>query len=139
MIPMYELPKTFTDAIDITRKLGLDYLWIDSICIIQGDNCDWEHESALMSPVYGGSSVNIAASSARDGSQGCFLKPKYFTGGFLAEISIKGSRKVYDFRSPLTYDKATVNSHLATRAWAFQEKLLAPRTLHCGDQGLFWE
>ena len=29
-----ELPQTFTDAIEITRKLGVDYIWIDSLCII---------------------------------------------------------------------------------------------------------
>lgn len=32
-----ELPKTFRDAIRVTRALGVQYLWIDSLCIIQGD------------------------------------------------------------------------------------------------------
>lgn len=69
-IPMELLPKTFKDAIKMTRKLDLDYLWIDSPCIIQDETQDWEHESALMSYVYGGSSLNIAASSAVEANEG---------------------------------------------------------------------
>ena len=34
-IPMSELPRTFQDAITVSRILGVDYLWIDSLCIIQ--------------------------------------------------------------------------------------------------------
>lgn len=42
------LPATFQDAVDFTRRLGLQYIWIDSICIIQGDEADWARESSLM-------------------------------------------------------------------------------------------
>lgn len=34
-IDVHSLPKTFQDAIHVTRSLGLRYLWIDSLCIIQ--------------------------------------------------------------------------------------------------------
>jgi hypothetical protein len=34
-ITMGQLPKTFQDAVAITRGLGLQYIWIDSLCIIQ--------------------------------------------------------------------------------------------------------
>lgn len=100
---------------------------------------DWEKEAATMASVYSGSAINIAASSAIDGSQGCFLKPRYFNGGFHAQVTVKGVKDVYEFWFPETYAFATVRSHLATRAWAMQEKLLSPRTLHCGNRGLFWE
>jgi hypothetical protein len=53
------LPKTFRDAITITRKLGLSHLWIDSLCICQDDLEDWKAESKKMADVYGGSSCNI--------------------------------------------------------------------------------
>jgi hypothetical protein len=39
-IPVAELPKTFRDAIDICRALGLRYLWIDSLCIVQNSESD---------------------------------------------------------------------------------------------------
>lgn len=50
-IPMSELPETFRDAVIITRKLGLSYLWIDSLCIIQDDAQDWSTEAAVMGQV----------------------------------------------------------------------------------------
>ncbi|TGO48251.1 hypothetical protein BCON_0246g00200 [Botryotinia convoluta] len=65
-IPLNLLPKSFKDAINITRKISVDVLWIDSLCIIQNDDDDWAKESTLMSLVYGGSVITIAASSARD-------------------------------------------------------------------------
>ncbi|KAL9107667.1 MAG: hypothetical protein Q9227_007474 [Pyrenula ochraceoflavens] len=65
-VPVEELTKTFRDAIEITRSFGLEYLWIDSLCIIQDSHSDWEHESMMMSSVYGGSTINIAAAGAVD-------------------------------------------------------------------------
>jgi hypothetical protein len=64
--------KTFTDAIFIARGLGLSYLWVECLCIIQDDKDDWENESGLMATVYGNSYIKNTASSAADGRQGCF-------------------------------------------------------------------
>lgn len=138
-IPLEELPKSFTDAIKIARELGLGYLWIDAICIIQDDEEDWLKESSLMSSVYGGTSLNIAASSATDASKGCFLKSPYYSGGLRAKITINGQERVQDFKGQDAYERPTSKSLLATRAWALQERLLAPRTIYFGDCGTFWE
>jgi hypothetical protein len=46
------LPKTYQDAILITRKLGHQYIWIDSLCILQDSKFDWENEGAKMAEVY---------------------------------------------------------------------------------------
>lgn len=46
------LPKTFRDAIFIARALGMRYLWIDSLCILQDDLQDWQREPAKMCDVY---------------------------------------------------------------------------------------
>jgi hypothetical protein len=111
------------------------YLWIDSLCIIQDDADGWELESARMSSVYGCSSINIAATSAKDGSVGCFFNrdPKPMQR---VRIPIFNDEKeeLYDcvFRAvtppgPYVHLK---DAPLARRAWAFQERLLAPRTLH---------
>jgi len=34
-IPLSSFPATFADAISLTKKLNIRYLWIDSLCIIQ--------------------------------------------------------------------------------------------------------
>ena len=72
-IPSQALSKTFRDAIYIARYLGFSYLWIDSLCIFQDSEEDWARESSSMAKVYGGADLNIAASSARDGRDGCFF------------------------------------------------------------------
>jgi hypothetical protein len=78
-IPWDELPKTFRDAIIISRNLGIEYMWIDSLCIVQDDPRDWELEAAKMGEIYSNAFLVIAASSSVDGDSGCFLeRPKYF-------------------------------------------------------------
>ncbi|KUJ17720.1 HET-domain-containing protein [Mollisia scopiformis] len=138
-LPVDKLPTTFKHAFEITRKLGMDYLWIDSLCILQDSEDDWQRESSLMSSVYGGSAITIAASSARDSTHGCFLKPTIFSGGVRARVTDGGRTRVQDFRNSEEYKRSTVDTHLGTRAWALQEKMLPPRTIHFGDRGAFWE
>jgi len=65
-----ELPQTFQEAIAITRGLGVNYLWIDALCIIQDDNHDWEIEAANMASVYSGSFLTLAATRANNGAEG---------------------------------------------------------------------
>jgi hypothetical protein len=70
---MKSLPKTFQNAITVTRMLGIRYLWIDSLCIIQDDVKDWEEQSAITGGIYSQSYLIIAASASKDSSGGCFL------------------------------------------------------------------
>ncbi|TVY54002.1 hypothetical protein LCER1_G003568 [Lachnellula cervina] len=134
-IPEENLTKTFQDAIYITRSLGLRYLWIDSLCIIQLCDIDWRSESALMSSIYGGSTVTIAAAGAKNVTEGCFLKPP----GFIGKVHLEPTTgEVWDI-APSEFYNSVVKSHLAGRAWALQERLLSPRTLHFSKTELFWE
>ncbi len=73
------LPKTFRDAIHVTHSLGIKYLWIDSLCIVQDDSVDWEVESAKMASIYSQSFITIAATAAVNGSEGCYMErnPRY--------------------------------------------------------------
>lgn len=109
------------------------------MCIKQDDEDDWRKEAALMSLVYGGSYINIAASSAKDVHQGCFLKPPYFRDTFRAQVNEHGVQTVKKFWNPDFYNKSFSESHLATRGWALQEKILPSRTLHFRDRGIIWE
>lgn len=138
-IPIEKLPKTFKEAFEIARALELGYIWIDTLCIIQNSEDDWQKESALMSSVYGGSTITIAASSAHHSTEGCFLKQPYFSGGLRARITDGGRQRVQDFRNLKIYNLSTFDTHPGTRAWALQEKILPPRTIHFSDRGAFWE
>lgn len=137
-----ELCKTFQDAIAITRRLGFEYIWIDSLCIIQDDKEDWNHESTSMSQVYGNSSLNIAAASAWDGRDGCLFDrfPPYLSK-FEMELQINGQNRWLTLFNEYQswYDRLIYDQPLVTRAWALQERLLPLRTLHFSRSELYWE
>jgi hypothetical protein len=139
-IEFEQLPQTFKDALTITRKLGLEYIWIDSLCIIQDSEQDWHVEAGQMSSVYGGSYVNIAASSAKGAHEGCLSRSEDKIGGFQARAKAAGHPSaVVQFERLDIYRNAVTDSHLATRAWAFQEKVLPRRTIHFGYGSTLWE
>lgn len=69
-----EMPKTFADAIAVTRTMGQRYLWIDSLCILQDLVDDWIAESSYMDQVYSQALFTIVA-DAVEGSTSGFLKP----------------------------------------------------------------
>lgn len=72
-IPLKDLPKTFRDAVKVTKHIRVKYLWIDSLCIIQDDIEDWKQEAANMGAVYEYARLTIAATDARDSTEGCFV------------------------------------------------------------------
>lgn len=142
-IPQDALTKTFQDAIEITRRLGFHYIWIDSLCIIQGDLTDWQYESALMGSIYANSSLNIAAADAPDGNTGCFFKrhPNKVYGYKVPILADRGSVSETIWNcTPLFLASSSLSSNpLGSRAWTFQERFLAPRSLYFGAAQLFWE
>lgn len=68
------LPPTFQDAIALARSLGVRYIWIDSLCIIQDNTTDWKVEASKVAQVYEGSYLNIAATSSSSSAGGLFGK-----------------------------------------------------------------
>lgn len=63
------LPKAFIDAVHLTRRLGVPYLWIDALCIVQDSIDDWEAESAKMASIYANAYITIAAVSNQNAAQ----------------------------------------------------------------------
>lgn len=141
-IPQVALSKTFSDAIQVARSLGFEYIWIDSLCIIQDDPRDWEMESGIMADIYGSSCLNIAATASPDGKKGCFFDrdPVYIQGGQV-ELEMNGIRRAYRFWDGklFAHNLEGDNAPLLARAWVLQECLLAPRTLHFTTSQCFWE
>ncbi|KAI0552459.1 heterokaryon incompatibility protein-domain-containing protein [Xylaria curta] len=144
-IPEASLPKTFRDAINIVRSFGLEYLWIDSLCIAQDDLNEWQQESMKMADIYQGSTLNIAATGAEDSSVGL-----HFTRDSKSMRRIEGiripvrndaiNRELYiDVFAQDVYQAGIENSPLAARGWYLQERFLAPRTLHFAKTQVFWE
>lgn len=132
------LSKSFRDAIRTSRVMGFSYIWIDSLCIIQDDVDDWRRESALMTHVYGASSLNIAASGAVDGNRGCFFeRPRSLRCQIQAVYQDR--LLTYTFVPREMYMRSLAEMPLVQRGWALQERLLPSRTLHFTSTQLFWE
>ncbi|KAL9616775.1 MAG: hypothetical protein Q9160_008400 [Pyrenula sp. 1 TL-2023] len=138
-LPFEELSQTFKDAIYFTNQLGFEYLWIDSLCIIQDDEDDWLKESALMGEVYRNGACNLAASAAATGiSEGLFADrdPSVLSAAFVT-FERKGVRA-----PAFCYTDAIMPSRnsmaLCQRGWVMQERLLSPRTVYFDEQ-LVWE
>jgi hypothetical protein len=140
-----ELPKTFQDAIAITRRLGVRYLWIDSLCIVQDSTEDWARESSMMGQVYQNGFCNIAATGAEDGRVGCFLKRdvalvQKFSFRIHTPIPKFGLKPgLYDMVPRDLWSDGLWNAALNKRAWVAQERILAPRILHFSATQLYWE
>lgn len=64
------LPPTFRDAVKITPQLHLRYLCIDSLCVVQDSQDDWQMESSQMGDVYRWAFINIAATGAENSEDG---------------------------------------------------------------------
>jgi hypothetical protein len=107
---MEQLSQTFQDAIMITRRLGIKYLWIDSLCILQDSKSYWEVESAKMGQYYASSWLTIGAGLLGDGTQGCFgnrLGPE----GLYCRLVVKELQQ----RSNLYFTTAQCNRRIEQR------------------------
>lgn len=143
-IPMSTLPKTFRDSITFTRGLGLRYIWIDSLCIIQNSESDWKEEAARMADIYKNAYVTIAAESSRDSHEGMFSERILDFPPIKVPFNSKtrAIRDVVYIRQALDDWETCVNgtrSVLRSRGWVLQESLLAPRTIRVSSQQMFWE
>jgi hypothetical protein len=133
-----ELPRTFQDAITVTRDLGVRYLWIDSLCIIQNSKTDWRTEAATMQDVYSNCLLNIAASMSDKPSQGL---RSHRSSETCDPVHIRArfgqDEQVYSCYYDAWGDIAGV-APLNRRGWVVQERLLSPRTAHFASS-TFWE
>lgn len=141
---VYEsLPKAFRDAILVTRMLGVRYIWIDSICILQDSLEDWEREAAKMSLVYSNSTLTIAATGANDSTEGCFLSrnaPEIEP--VMLEYPIDSALEVGRiFLTPrrATFDESVSRGPLSRRGWVLQELILSRRIVHYAREQMYWE
>ncbi|KAF2395775.1 HET-domain-containing protein [Trichodelitschia bisporula] len=145
-IKMANLPRTLQDAVTTARALGLSFIWIDCLCIIQNDPEDLVHELGLMSHIYKGAFITIVAGSARSCDEGFLGKQnadEIFDTNQFFNISFRPSQKQHSN----VILKNTRPGHeifwkavepVQERGWTFQEHLLSHRLVLFNTQQISW-
>jgi hypothetical protein len=136
--PVEQLPLTFQDAIRVTRELGQRYLWIDSLCIIQGRDGDWETEAKKMETVFRNAYCTIAATSAEDSTKGFLNRPEESNLQYVT-VPKSSHGKVYVCTSIDDFPGDVEEGVLNKRAWVLQERALSSRTIHFTNRQTYWE
>ncbi|KAK2773813.1 HET domain-containing protein [Colletotrichum kahawae] len=145
------LPKTIQEAINFTRKLGVRYIWIDALCIMQSTEPDdiaaqddWHREAEQFGRYYRNSLLTIAATGVADSAGGLFLprpalvfQPQPLT---LQRRTAEGTlTPMTIFPSMPTRLGEIHSSPLALRGWAVQERILSTRVVHFATNCVLWE
>ncbi|KAK7451374.1 hypothetical protein Landi51_04745 [Colletotrichum acutatum] len=136
-----QLPQTFQDLIVVAHHLGIRYVWIDCLCIIQNSRSDWEKEALTMRDVYTNAACNVAASASSSPAGGLFrsratkdIRPGIIT----SNISSQEPREFYMFDKGY-WDRHLLQGTLHTRGWVFQERFLSPRQIYFTRSQIMWE
>ncbi|KAH7311231.1 heterokaryon incompatibility protein-domain-containing protein [Stachybotrys elegans] len=140
-ISISELPRTFSDAIQLARHIGIRYLWIDSLCIFQEDLEEWGRESARVVSVYSEAYVVIAAGHARASNAGCFhtREPRTTSVADIPNIGQVKLESVWASDERNILSKEFPTEPLSSRAWALQERVLAKRIIHYNTRQMYFE
>jgi hypothetical protein len=165
-IPWDMIPRTIRDAIALTQQLQVSYIWVDSLCILQDNQQDWQRESVKMRDIYKHALLVLSTDRAANTDTG-FLACRRQSGhviripsshpeaGRIAEILLvpdgdgeKDCADPYDgahrwFLSSGegfgTGDRFVSQNPVFERAWCLQEQILAARTIHFTDSEMIWE
>lgn len=138
-LPVSEFPKTIIDAINVTRKLGLRYLWVDALCIFRDSEVDKVKEIRKMAHIYQQAYVTIAAGNAKRVQDGFLYAPADpMKNGRWIEMPFRKLGRVYGtcgMRKSLDPELEPLNQ----RAWTLQETLLSRRLLIFDSQIMRWQ
>ena len=145
------MPATFRDAITFTRCLGLKYLWIDSMCIIQDDSRDWAEQSASMAIIYENAYLTICATASATDNGGMYsviprnLSPRKlrvvtaFGTAYEVYVRFDLQRQHFSHWGDVADGPSSRWFPLLTRAWTYQERLLSRRLVHFARGEVMWE
>lgn len=145
-----ELPPCYQDAVIVCCSLDIQYLWIDSLCIIQDDIIEWEEESQVVAQIYQDALVTIIP-SASESCNDSFLRrslPRVETVemNFESSITKPPMRGSFFIDEPIStncsglslFYQDTAESKWGNRGWTFSERLFSTRRIYFGKNAIHW-
>lgn len=143
-ISIVNLPPLMRDAVHAVRALGLEWLWIDSLCIVQDSAEDWKREAGMMAGVYMGAEVTVAATGCGAEGDGGGM----FTGGREGEkvqemggdVFVRGGVEHFRWLNGVGLVDGEDGRHwpLLRRGWVYQEQWPSRRMLHFTKREVVW-
>ncbi|KAM6537132.1 hypothetical protein FALCPG4_003077 [Fusarium falciforme] len=149
-IPFEKLPTLFQEAILATRGLGIEYIWIEALCIIQDDRRDWGYHVQRIPEIFSHAELTISSLVANSTSDRLFC-PRSTRSLSIVPTEVWGCKKDREYfkagvnrcytlsRRWLVKRSVVREGPIHSQVWAFQEHLFSRRILHFGDGMLHWE
>lgn len=137
------LPQNFQDVFVLAELLGIRYVWIDALCIVQDDQDDWLAQARQMGSVYTNASITLALHQPRSSTEGFLWRmrvPEWL------EISTRAARmkglQPFWLRLPAIdehfIEDAIRSGQITDRGWCLQELWLSTRILHVVEDKFIW-
>ena len=149
-IPGENLPRLYREVVALARGLNINYVWIDSLCIIQDSKEDKDEELMRMSDIFRGAFVVVVAAAVLSPLEPLLRLAKTQPGESYAwrlwrtASMVSYQEKDFDVKFRIRcdahrYPNADEDTPTGSRAWCFQEKLLASRCLVFCEDEVVWE
>jgi hypothetical protein len=136
-LELEQMPATCQDAVHITRALGISYLWIDRYCMgINSEEGATPRSAHEVATVFINAYVVLVASSAKTADEG-LLTPRTARQNVVLTLPEGGAISVCPFIDD--FEKDVEDSYLSSRAWNFQERLLARRSIFLTSSQVYWQ
>ncbi|KAM0167907.1 hypothetical protein ACHAPF_011524, partial [Botrytis cinerea] len=133
------IPRTVQDAMELTRKIGIRYLWVDTLCIVQDDQDDKSRLVSSMDSIYNGSTLTLIAAvgdDAHSGLLGVSHRPESPVESY--EIVDNGKLLTLSLCLPSLCEEVR-KGKWHTRGWTYQEQCMSPRCLYFTSKELFFQ
>ncbi|KAL7924912.1 heterokaryon incompatibility domain-containing protein [Trichoderma austrokoningii] len=150
------MPKAYQDTVRVARALGVKYIWIDALCIIQDDREDWERESRMMAEIFHNSLATLILLRSASCNEGFLernpsIKINYHNqqwdirgSFFLRHMPFSYAEAESSIRAAPSFSDRPISLELGkslwqTRGWTFQEDMFSMRKLYFGQLMMYWD
>ena len=131
------LPASLQDAITLAAQMGIKYLWVDCLCIIQDDETDKSCQINNMAAIYQNATICIVAAAGVDANAGLpgVTKPRSLTAQ--SPVTLSGGMTIG--MTHRSFDDVLRDTKWVTRGWTYQELQLSKRTLIFSDDEVLYQ